>query len=147
MSLLSEGKVKDQVSEVFLIHQLKTCAEIESREMAVGLSDKVELVARNQLEIMELDKEAVILDSFDTDHYVMVFPHLNYLRVDEILAFVLLACSNALHACLKGHLAVHGVQLVFRVFRVRHRGQVVVWKAVEYAELGCVEGLWISEDH
>lgn len=50
--------------------------------MAVGLAHKIELVACDHLQVMQLDEEAIILDSFDANQDMVVFTHLDHLRMD-----------------------------------------------------------------
>ena len=45
LGLLGEGQVEDHISEIFFVGQCQTLVGVESREVAIGLPDQVELIA------------------------------------------------------------------------------------------------------
>ena len=73
LGLLGKGKVKDEVAEVLLVHQLEVLAQIEPCQVSIRLAHEVELIAGDQLKVVHLHKESIVLDALHADHHEVVF--------------------------------------------------------------------------
>ena len=106
LCLLRKGEVKDEVAEVFLVHQLEVLAEVEARQVAVGLADEVELVTRDHLQIVQFYEEPIVLDTLNADHNEVLLGHLDDLTVDDVLTLVLGATARGGHSLLEAGVRV-----------------------------------------
>lgn len=124
LSLLSKGKVKDQIAELFLVHELQVLTQVQSCEVAVRLTNQVELVTCDLLQVVKFHEEAIVLDSFDTDHDQVVLTDDDDFGVDNVLALVLTVTATC-HALLK-LLLNSKTRRIIRLLRLRHRSDVDV---------------------